>query len=60
MFMVWWEAALPIVLRSSKNYHHEHAKESHLLPKDIATAWGAVIYVSTKFPTCRSNLYILY
>jgi len=38
--MVWWEAALPMVLHSSKNYHQELATEP---PKDVATSWGAVI-----------------
>ena len=41
--MVTWEAALPIVLHSSRNYHQEHAREPNRLHKDVAAACGAVM-----------------
>jgi len=33
-----------VMLHSSKNYHQDHATESHRLPKNVMAAWGAVIY----------------
>jgi hypothetical protein len=53
MVKVWWEAALPIVLRRSKNYYVECITEPRRLPKDVAAAWGAVIL---RFPEVN-NLY---
>ena len=33
-----------VVVHISKNYYQEHATELRRQPKDVADAWGAVIF----------------